>query len=153
MKAKVVARHFDWLHTLDSLKLAQRLSDHRPESAKPLRVLLQVNVARDPDKFGLLPDAAFGMTEALLDSAHPGIELCGLMTIGQRRATDEQRRVEFSALRELADSCAERFGTQYFTELSMGMSDDFATAIEEGATMIRVGSAIFGPRPAHPGTA
>ncbi|NNJ93230.1 MAG: YggS family pyridoxal phosphate-dependent enzyme [Halobacteria archaeon] len=146
-KAKAVAGHFDWLHTLDSIRLAKRLSDSRPDAAGPLRVLLQVNVARDPDKFGLVPDAVYGVTEDLLQAGHPGIELCGLMTIGQRRATEHQRRAEFIALRELAADCADRFGARYFTELSMGMSDDFETAIEEGATMVRVGSAIFGPRP------
>lgn len=146
-KAKAVARHFDWLHTLDSTRLAKRLSDNRPDAARPLRVLLQVNVARDPDKFGLMPDAVYRMTEDLLLAAHPGIELCGLMTIGQRNATGHQRRAEFIALRELAADCADRFGARYFAELSMGMSDDFENAVEEGATMVRVGSAIFGPRP------
>jgi pyridoxal phosphate enzyme (YggS family) len=146
-KAKAVAANFDWLHTLDNLKLAKRLSDNRPDPARPLRVLLQVNIARDPDKFGLMPDAVYGMTEDLLQAGHPGIRLCGLMTIGQRRATLSERRAEFSALRGLAANCADRFGTRYFNELSMGMSDDFEAAIEEGATMIRVGSAIFGPRP------
>ena len=146
-KAKDVARHFDWLHTLDSTRLAKRLSDNRPDAARPLRVLLQVNVARDPDKFGLMPDAVYRMTEDLLLAAHPGIELCGLMTIGQRTATEQQRRAEFIALREHAADCADRFGARYFAELSMGMSNDFETAIEEGATMVRVGSAIFGPRP------
>ena len=138
--------HFDWLHTLHSAKLARRLSDHRPGSAEPLRVLLQVNVARDPDKFGLPPDAVFDMAETLLQADYPGIALRGLMTIGQRRASDDQRRAEFSMLRKLADDCTDRFGARYFTELSMGMSEDFEIAIEEGATMIRVGSAIFGPR-------
>ncbi|MGB5259611.1 MAG: YggS family pyridoxal phosphate-dependent enzyme [Gammaproteobacteria bacterium] len=146
-KAKAVAMHFDWLHTLDSLKLAKRLSDNRPDPARPLHVLLQVNIARDPAKFGLMPDAIYELTEGLLQAGYPGIELCGLMTIGQRRATLSQRCAEFSALRDLAAKCADRFGTRYFNELSMGMSGDFETAIKEGATMVRVGSAIFGPRP------
>jgi len=88
------------------------------------------------------------MTEELLQAGYPGIALRGLMTIGLRQASDQQRRAEFVALRELAVECARRFGDEYFTELSMGMSDDFEIAILEGATMIRVGSAIFGPRPA-----
>ena len=145
-KAKAVAHSFDWLHTLDSLKLARRLSEHRPVSTSPLQVLLQVNVARDPAKFGLLPEAVVELSDQLLEANYPGIKLCGLMTIGLRGASDPQRRAEFVALRELAEECAERFGTEYFTELSMGMSEDFELAIREGATMVRVGSAIFGPR-------
>ena len=147
-KAKLVAQSFDWLHTLDSPQLAKRLSDNRPDPTGPLRVLLQVNIARDPAKYGLLPEAVFGMTDELLQAGYPGIALCGLMTIGLRQTSDQQRRAEFAALRELAVECARRFGDEYFTELSMGMSDDFEIAILEGATMIRVGSAIFGPRPA-----
>ena len=78
------------------------------------------------------------------------LELRGLMTIGQRDAGTAERQREFTALRELSEACADRFGESRFRELSMGMSSDFELAIREGATMVRVGSAIFGPRPAPP---
>ena len=146
-KAKNLAARFDWLHTLDSPKLAGRLSDNRPAGTDPLGVLLQVNVARDPHKYGLLPEAVTAMAEQLLTGNYPGIELRGLMTIGQRNATDDQRRTEFAALRKLGENCAARFGSRHFSELSMGMSNDYELAIAEGATMVRVGSGIFGPRP------
>jgi pyridoxal phosphate enzyme (YggS family) len=145
-KARTVASCFDWLHTLDSLKLAKKLSASRPASSEAIKVLLQVNIASDPDKRGLAPDSVFGLVEELLQADYPGIDLRGLMTIGQRQATADQRRTEFAALRELGTDCAARFGAQFFGELSMGMSDDFEAAITEGATMVRVGSAIFGAR-------
>ena len=145
-KARAIGEHFDWLHTLDSLKLAGRVSAARPADMDPLKVLLQVNIAGDPHKYGLTADAVFALVEGLLAADNPGIELRGLMTIGQRAATTDQRRAEFIALRTLAEECAQRFGKRRFTELSMGMSDDFELAISEGATMVRVGSAIFGPR-------
>ena len=147
-KARVVVTQFDWLHTLDSLKLATRLSDGAHPRAAPLKVLLQVNIANDPDKYGLAPTTLDSFIENLLQSELAGIELQGLMTIGQRTASLDQRRREFTALRELGTQCAAKFGAHHFRELSMGMSDDFETAIAEGATMIRVGSTIFGARPA-----
>ena len=145
-KAGAVAEKFDWLHTLDSVKLAKKLAAHRPPQVQPLGVLLQVNIARDPAKYGLLPEAVYSLTDTLLNTALPGISLQGLMTIGQQGANVSQRRAEFAALRDLAADCAIRFGQQHFSELSMGMSDDFELAIAEGATMVRVGSSIFGSR-------
>ena len=147
-KAKVVGRGFDWLHTLDSLKLANKISAVRADTGTPINVLLQVNIAGDPDKYGLTPNAVLPMADALLTGDYPGIDLRGLMTIGQRGISDDQRRMEFIALRELADSCASRLGARHFSELSMGMSEDFELAIAEGATMVRIGSTIFGSRPA-----
>lgn len=147
-KAKFVPGNFDWLHTLDSLKLAGRLSDQAVRSASSLNVLLQINIASDPDKFGLPPAEVFRFVDELLQSDLAGIRLRGLMTIGRRDTTPEQRRKDFTALRELGNACAQRFGSSLFTELSMGMSGDFETAIMEGATMIRIGSSIFGRRPA-----
>jgi uncharacterized pyridoxal phosphate-containing UPF0001 family protein len=116
-----------------------------------LNVLLQVNIANDPDKFGLPASAVPQFIDDILDAGLAGIRLRGLMTIGQRDATPDERRADFSALRELRDACMTRFELPRFSELSMGMSGDFEAAISEGATMIRVGSALFGPRPApHP---
>jgi len=147
-KAKMLPGNFDWLHTLDSIKLATRLSESALKSACVLKVLLQVNIAGDPDKFGLPANAVFRFIDELLNARLEGIHLRGLMTIGRRDATLDERRTNFSALRELRDSCAAQFDMTGFSELSMGMSGDFEAAIAEGATQIRVGSALFGPRPA-----
>jgi pyridoxal phosphate enzyme (YggS family) len=146
-KAKKVPAHFKWLHTLDSLKLARKLSESALQANTMLNVLLQVNIASDPDKYGLLAETVHAFTEDLLAAELAGIRLCGLMTIGRRDAGPEQTRASFAALREMAVSCADRFGNDQFRELSMGMSNDFEIAIAEGATMVRVGSEIFGPRP------
>ena len=145
-KAKHIPGNFDWLHTLDSLKLAKRLSA-AASSAATLRVLLQVNIASDPDKFGLPAAGLFRFIEDLLSAELSGIQIRGLMMIGHRDATVAERRRDFSALFELGQNCAARFGPELFSEYSMGMSGDFEDAIAEGATMIRVGTAIFGPRP------
>ena len=150
-KAKYIPGSFDWLHTLDNLKLAVKLSDRAVRTADTLNVLIQVNIANDPDKHGLMTNDVFPFIETLLADENPGIKLKGLMTIGQKVSTPDQRRSDFSGLRELGLACAERFGADSFTELSMGMSGDFEAAIEEGATMVRVGTAIFGPRPSTPG--
>jgi len=147
-KAGVVVDHFDWLHTLDSLRLAERLSEQAVKSASILNVLLQVNIASDPDKFGLPPAEVFRFAEGLLQADLAGICLRGLMTIGRRDATPDERRRDFIALRRLAEACSERFGHGLFSELSMGMSSDYEIAVSEGATMVRIGSSIFGPRPA-----
>jgi len=147
-KAKMIPGNFDWLHTLDSIKLASRLSASALKSTSALNVLLQVNIAGDQDKFGLPANAVFPFIDDLLNARLDGIRLRGLMTIGRRDASLDECRADFSALRNLLDSCATRFDLTGFSELSMGMSRDFEIAIAEGATMIRVGSAIFGPRPA-----
>jgi pyridoxal phosphate enzyme (YggS family) len=146
-KARLIPGNFDWLHTLDSLKLARKLAAATQSAQQVLNVLLQVNIAGDPDKHGLPVTEVCGFTESLLEAGLHGIELRGLMTIGRQQASMEERRTDFVDLRELSEHCAERFGRQYFTELSMGMSDDFELAIGAGATMIRIGSAIFGARP------
>lgn len=144
-KTRQVPGHFHWAHAVDSARLAERLSAATVDGQHLLKLLLQVNVAQDPAKHGLLPDELYPVTEALLHRQLPGIELRGLMTIGFQSADDYQTRASFAALRDLLEGCRQRFGDS-FTELSMGMSDDFETAIEEGATMVRVGTALFGRR-------
>jgi hypothetical protein len=149
-KAKHIPGNFDWFHTLDSLKLAERLERHCQAREVRLQALLQVNISNDPDKHGLPAERVFAFIEQLLAAGPVALELRGLMTIGQRDAGTAERQREFTALRELSEACADRFGESRFRELSMGMSSDFELAIREGATMVRVGSAIFGPRPAPP---
>jgi pyridoxal phosphate enzyme (YggS family) len=149
-KARFIPGNFHWLHTLDSHKLARKLSDAWNDGQPPLQVLLQVNIANDPRKYGLPPDSAGRFVEELLQQELPGICLRGLMTIGREHAAPGERRQDFIALRRLRDKIAASLPVDGFTELSMGMSDDFEIAIAEGATMIRVGSSIFGPRPQAP---
>ena len=149
-KAKHIPGNFAWFHTLDSLKLADRLDRHCRTRQAMLNVLVQVNISNDPDKHGLPADRVFGFIEQLLAAGHAGLALRGLMTIGQRGAAGAQRQREFAALRELSEACATRFGRSRFQELSMGMSGDFELAIREGASIVRVGSAIFGQRPLSP---
>jgi len=146
-KVKHIPGNFAWLHTLDSLKLARKLSTYAETRGVVVNALLQINTADDPDKFGMPPDSAFIFVDELLQARLNGIRLRGLMTIGRREGTEADCHRTFSQLRELRDACAMRFGDSRFRELSMGMSGDFEIAVAEGSTMVRVGSAIFGERP------
>jgi PLP dependent protein len=148
-KVKHIPGNFAWLHTLDSLKLARKLSTYSETAEVVVNALLQINIADDPDKFGMHPDSVFTFVDELLQAGLSGIRLRGLMTIGRREGSDSDCHRSFSKLRKLRDDCALRFGDAMFHELSMGMSGDFEIAIAEGSTMVRVGSAIFGERPAR----
>jgi pyridoxal phosphate enzyme (YggS family) len=136
-KAKQLARLGVPVDTLDSLALAQELAKRAREHERALEVMLQVNVDREPQKAGVLPEAAIELAEQV--RALPGLTLAGVLAIPAQRDDAEAMRPAFRALRELG----ERIGVR---ELSMGMSDDFEVAIEEGATVVRVGTALFGPR-------
>lgn len=142
-KTRHIGALFGHVHTIDSIKLVRRLADS--ERPVPLQLLLQVNVAADPAKHGLNPVDVTPLIDQVLTEAPPGVELRGLMTIGYRDASDDDRRRGFAALRELRDQLEQRFGARIH-ELSMGMSDDYALAIEEGATLVRVGTGLFGER-------
>lgn len=133
-KAKTAAAAFDVIHSVDSAKLLARLDG---AAAAPRDVLLQVNVAAEPQKQGVAPDEVAGLVEAAGEAAN--LRLRGLMTIAPIATDPEHVRPVFRELRALA----ERFA---LPELSMGMTDDFEVAIEEGATLVRVGRAIFGER-------
>jgi pyridoxal phosphate enzyme (YggS family) len=136
---------FEVIHSLDTLDLARRLDRLVREAARaPLAVYIQVNVDRDPSKTGMLPeDLAAALPElAGLD----GLELRGLMTVGRLVGRAEEARPTFVALRELAERLRRR-EPRLGGGLSMGMSDDFEVAVEEGASVVRVGRAIFGDRP------
>lgn len=145
-KTRHVPGHFQWLHTLESGKIAQRLENACAEIGKTLNVLVQVNIANDPAKKGLKTDALDAFIDALLNQQHQYIKPRGLMTIGAVDADEPTRRSWFAGLRELQISVADKFNLPDFDQLSMGMSDDLEEAIEEGATMVRVGSTIFGRR-------
>jgi pyridoxal phosphate enzyme (YggS family) len=143
-KSGSIARQFDWVHSVDRQKIAQRLSDARPEALAPLQVCLQVNVGGEESKSGVPPEAALALAQAL--AVLPRIRLRGLMTIPRPVADRASQRAQFRVLRELRERLV---GTGLDLDtLSMGMSDDLEAAIAEGATLVRVGRAIFGSRPA-----
>jgi pyridoxal phosphate enzyme (YggS family) len=144
-KTRYIPGNFHWVHAVDSVKLARRLSEAAVGRGQSVKLLLQVNVAQDPSKHGLLPADLYRTVDELLQQQLQGIEVCGLMTIGFRGAQESETRTSFAALRDLLAGCRQRFG-ENFRELSMGMSGDFELAIEEGATMVRVGTALFGER-------
>jgi pyridoxal phosphate enzyme (YggS family) len=145
-KAKFIPGNFSWLHSLDSLDLARKLSRRAQELSANINILIEVNITRDPKKHGIAPDALADFIEQLLKENLPAVSLRGLMTIGPHTAPEKEIRGCFAKLRELRDACHTRYALPGFTELSMGMSGDYVEAIKEGATMVRVGTAIFGER-------
>ncbi len=145
-KTKHVPGNFQWLHTLESEKIARRLETTCAELNVALNVLVQVNIANDPAKKGLPANELYNFVESLLNQNYKFVKLRGLMTIGTVDADEITRRKWFAGLRELQLSIADKFDLKEFDQLSMGMSGDFEQAIEEGATMVRVGSLIFGER-------
>jgi pyridoxal phosphate enzyme (YggS family) len=142
-KTRVVAQSFDWVHSIYRLKIAQRLSEQRPEHLPPLQVCLQVNVSGESSKSGMPPDEVFDVAREV--DALPNLRLRGLMSIPEPARGLEAQRVPHRALRELLQRVNEREGLALDT-LSMGMTADLEAAILEGATIVRVGSAIFGAR-------
>lgn len=141
-KTRVVAAHFDWVHTIDRLKLAERLSVQRPEHLPPLQVCLQVNVSGEDSKSGVAPEDTLALAEAICQL--PRLRLRGLMAIPEPAGDFEAQRAPHRALgRLLFDLNA---AGQVLDTLSIGMSADLEAAIAEGATIVRVGSAIFGER-------
>jgi hypothetical protein len=143
-KTRVVAEAFDWVHSVDRLKIAQRLAEQRPAWLPPLQLCLQVNISGEDSKSGLRPDevAAVARAVAALPAEH--VRLRGLMTIPEPAETFEAQRAPHRALRELLASLND--GGLALDTLSMGMSDDLEAAVAEGATLVRVGTAIFGAR-------
>jgi pyridoxal phosphate enzyme (YggS family) len=141
-KTRLVAEHFDWVHSIDRLKIAQRLSEQRPEHLPPLQVCIQVNVDGGDTKSGVSPPELPALAQAV--AALPRMRLRGLMTIPEPAETDAQMRAVHRQAKELFEQLRAQ-GLPLDT-LSMGMSADMAAAIAEGSTMVRVGTAIFGQR-------
>ena len=141
-KTRLVAENFDWVHTIDKLKTARRLSEQRPDGLPPLNVCLQVNVDEEESKSGVTPDALPALAAACVEL--PNIRLRGLMCLPAIREELDQQRLPFSVLRELAEKLR-KDGVDMDT-LSMGMTADFRAAILEGATIVRIGTALFGER-------
>jgi pyridoxal phosphate enzyme (YggS family) len=141
-KTRPIAEHFSWVHSIDRTRIAQRLSEQRPPGLAPLMVCIQVNVSGEATKSGAQPDEAPAL--ARLVAALPRLQLRGLMAIPAPDPQADVRRRQFRMLREIRDRIHAQ-GTPLDT-LSMGMSDDMEDAIMEGATMVRVGTAVFGRR-------
>ncbi len=150
-KARPVCEHFDWLHSLDSLKLARRLDSFAGELGRKLPVLLECNVSGEATKFGWTawrPEAWPDLLPALAEvTALPNLRVCGLMTMAPFLEAPEQARPYFKRLRRFQEFLAGQLTQVDWSELSMGMSGDFEAAIQEGATLVRIGTAIMGPRP------
>ncbi|MBI3570374.1 MAG: YggS family pyridoxal phosphate-dependent enzyme [Gammaproteobacteria bacterium] len=145
-KAKFIPGNFSWLHSLDSLDLARKLFRLAREKSATINILIEVNITRDPKKHGIAPDALPDFMEKILQENLSTLPLRGLTTIAPYDAPEKDIRGCFAGLRRLRDDCQLHFGLENFTELSMGMSGDYIEAIKEGATMVRVGTAIFGER-------
>lgn len=154
-KASIVAEHFNLFQSLDSLRLAEKLERQLVERNRVLPVLLEFNVGGEESKFGWSAwepaqwDALLPEIEALL--ALPHLDVCGLMTMPPLYGDPEQTRPFFARLRELGEFLTHRFGLAHFRELSMGTSADYPAAVQEGATLVRIGTAIVGPRPKKEG--
>ncbi|PIA67207.1 YggS family pyridoxal phosphate-dependent enzyme [Pseudomonas sediminis] len=138
-KTRPIAEHFDWVHSVDRLKIAQRLSEQRPAHLPPLNICLQVNVSAEDSKSGCSPEALPELAKAVV--ALPNLHLRGLMAIPEPTDDGAAQHAAFARLRQLRDDLALDLDT-----LSMGMSHDLEAAIAEGATWVRIGTALFGAR-------
>lgn len=142
-KCREVAEHFDWLQSLDRTKLIAPLARHRPAGRAPLNVLIQVNIDGEASKSGCAPAQVPALAAAIAQA--PGLRLRGLMAIPAPAPDAGTRRAAFAHMRELFDAL--RAEHPAIDTLSMGMSDDFELAIAHGASMVRIGTALFGARP------
>lgn len=143
-KTRLIASHFQWVHTIDRMRIARRLSDQR-ESQHDLNVLIQVNLGGDAQRAGVTPESALDLAEEV--NGLPRLALRGLMVLPPPEETFDAQRHHFARLAELG--ARGRARELPLTELSMGMSGDLRAAIAEGATWVRVGTGVFGPRPAQ----
>jgi pyridoxal phosphate enzyme (YggS family) len=141
-KTRPIAEHFDWVHTVEREKIAQRLSEQRPAGMAPLQICLQVNISGEASKSGVAPEELAELARKV--AALPNLTLRGLMAIPEPVDGFEQQRASFARLRVLYERL--RADGLALDTLSMGMSADMRAAIVEGATIVRVGSAIFGSR-------
>ena len=141
-KTRLVAEYFDWVQTIDRLKIAQRLSEQRPINKPALNVLLQINISDEDSKSGISPSEMLALAEEI--SQLPNLRLRGLMAIPKPESDPEQQRIALEQMHKLFEQLKCHFGG--IDTLSMGMTDDMQTAIECGSTMVRIGTAIFGAR-------
>ena len=141
-KTRDIAQHFHWAHTIDRIKIARRLNEHRPGHLPPLNICLQINISGENSKSGIVPDELIQLADHC--SSLPNIKIRGLMTMPAQASDFEKQRVPFRRLRLLFTELQ----TEYpeLDTLSMGTTGDLEAAIAEGATMVRIGTAIFGSR-------
>lgn len=142
-KTRGVARYFSWVHSVDRLKIARRLNEQRPEQTPPLNICIEVNISGETSKSGVPPDEVPALV--LETSRLPRLQVRGLMTIPPASHDFATQRRFFRQLRELRDTLAQ--DNPLLDTLSMGMTDDLEAAVAEGATIVRIGSGIFGNRP------
>ena len=143
-KTRVVAEQFDWVHSVERLKIAQRLAEQRPAGLPPLQLCLQVNISGEASKSGLLPDQVSAVARAVAALPRQRVQLRGLMAIPEPAEDLAAQRAPHRALRELMAALND--GGLGLDTLSMGMSADLEAAVAEGATIVRVGTALFGAR-------
>ncbi|MBS1187060.1 MAG: hypothetical protein H6R04_1078 [Burkholderiaceae bacterium] len=144
-KTRSIAEHFDWVHSIDREKIARRLSDQRPAELPSLNVCIQVNISGEDSKSGVSPADVPALARAI--AAMPHLKLRGLMAIPEPETNPEKQRIPFAQMKQLFDQLRAQ-GIELDT-LSMGMTDDMGAAIAAGATIVRVGTAIFGQRQYH----
>lgn len=143
-KSRLVAEYFDWIETVDRLKIAERLSQQRPTALAPLNVLIQINISDEQSKSGILPTDLLPLAEQI--SALPNLWLRGLMAIPQESNDPAVQQLAFSQMQILFQQLQQALPHQPIDTLSLGMSGDMAMAIRCGSTQVRIGSAIFGAR-------
>ncbi|PCF95860.1 YggS family pyridoxal phosphate-dependent enzyme [Vreelandella nigrificans] len=143
-KTRAVAENFDWVHSVERLKIAKRLSEQRPANLAPLNICLQVNISREASKSGVMPEEAIALAHDV--AALPRLRLRGLMAIPAPAESFAAQRIPFAELRQLLTKLQAALPETQLDTLSMGMSDDLEAAISEGATLVRLGTAIFGAR-------
>ena len=141
-KSKLVAEHFDWMHTIDRLKIAQRLNDQRPKDMAKLNVLIQVNISQEASKSGVKPEEVADLVKQIVTL--PNLNLRGLMAIPEIENDYDKQLNVFTKMQQLLQSLQKDY--PFMDTLSMGMSDDMQAAIVAGSTMVRIGTAIFGAR-------
>ena len=141
-KTKLVAAHFDWIQTVDRLKIAQRLSEQRPAGKAPLNVLIQINISDEASKSGIAPEEMLPLAKEI--ALLPHLKLRGLMAIPKPEHEPAQQKIALGKMQQLFNRLQTEF--EGIDTLSMGMSDDMAAAIECGSTMVRIGTAVFGAR-------
>ena len=141
-KTKLLSTHFDWVQSVDRLKIAKRLSNQRPDNLPPLNICIQVNISDDPNKSGITPAELADVTKEILQL--PNLTLRGMMVIPNQESDFEQQRMIFAQARACFNDLQKLHPS--VDTLSMGMSADLEAAIAEGSTMVRIGTDIFGPR-------
>ena len=144
-KTRDIAAHFSWVHTVDRLRTAKRLNQHRQGHGEPLNICIQVNIDGEPNKSGVAPKEAMPLARAIAEL--PKLRLRGLMVLPRLRSTFDAQREAFRRTAELLEAIKNSSPQlRCLDTLSMGMSDDLAAAVTEGATIVRIGTGIFGPR-------